>query len=283
MRIGDALSLLARGGPASVRLSGAPGTSQERASAPAVPEVDVVQLTLHSDGIWQVVLSPQSDPSFTRTLHRPALPAPRFYPSGHAALCPSGSPAGKRSRTGRGARPLRVAAVLSVPSPCGSIGARLSSNACYRSVLSCSLSRGERELDCIRYSCNGHVGTHAVSQTSPGRAAALKLLITTLAPGWTSMTQSRCRSIIPSDGWKIPSSRPIWAMSRWRDIGSFLAMPWRTSGPSSAGRRPGSSTRPGDRASLRDPWYDYAQSIKSHSHRCMQEGVQRYGQFYATG
>jgi hypothetical protein len=90
VKIGEALAFLTRGGPASVRISGARGTSPERASVPAVPEVDVVQLTLHSDGIWQVVLSPQSDRLFARTLHRPALPVPYVYPSSTPLYTPAG-------------------------------------------------------------------------------------------------------------------------------------------------------------------------------------------------
>ena len=92
MSIGDILSALARSGPALARTSGPPGTARGIASIQDIPEAEIMQLTLSNDGIWQVVASPQSDTSFTRTPHRTALQTLRLYPSITHLYAPTGRP-----------------------------------------------------------------------------------------------------------------------------------------------------------------------------------------------
>lgn len=84
MSISEVVSRLAHGGPAPTRSSGCTGPSA------SVPEIDVVQLTLHSDGIWQVLPSPQSATVVAHRPRRPALLASPFYASTTSLYVPPG-------------------------------------------------------------------------------------------------------------------------------------------------------------------------------------------------
>lgn len=91
MRVGTVFSALTGSGPAAGRTAGPPGSARSAGSLDEILEAEIVQLSLHSDGIWQATAVSEADASFTQTSHRrapfpPKLPAAgvRLYlPTGH--------------------------------------------------------------------------------------------------------------------------------------------------------------------------------------------------------
>ena len=80
MKLHDIPPFFSRGGTASARPSGPPGTAGDPLSAPYVPHADAVQLTLGHDGIWHVSATPESDTSCTRASRHSPWQSPRLAP-----------------------------------------------------------------------------------------------------------------------------------------------------------------------------------------------------------